>query len=395
MRVIFHVDVNNAYLSWTAVYLLKNGYKKDIRLIPSVIGGDEESRHGIVLAKSPVAKKMGVKSAETIYLARKKCKDLEVYPPNFDVYQEYSNKFYNYLKQYSPLIERASIDECFLDMSNMNYLYDDLEKVAHKIKDDIKNMFGFTVNVGIGSNKLLAKMASDFEKPDKVHTLYTDEIESKMWPLPVEDLLFVGKSSSKLLHSIGIDTIGDLANCDPNLLSKYYKTRVDDLINSAKGIDNSEVINDYGDNKSISISRTLLKDTNNISELKKKFLKLSQEIGLRARNNHLYANTIAITLKTSSFKNISHQEGLSSSTNNTMEIYEKVCELLRSIDKSETFRLIGIRLDNLTKNKVSKVSFFEEETSDNIQEIMDNINTKYKNSMIMPAIFYKDDKNSL
>ena len=395
MRVIFHVDVNNAYLSWTAVYLLKNGYKKDIRLIPSVIGGDEESRHGIVLAKSPVAKKMGVKSAETIYLARKKCKDLEVYPPNFDVYQEYSNKFYNYLKQYSPLIERASIDECFLDMSNMNYLYDDLEKVAHKIKDDIKNMFGFTVNVGIGSNKLLAKMASDFEKPDKVHTLYTDEIESKMWPLPVEDLLFVGKSSSKLLHSIGIDTIGDLANCDPNLISKYYKTRVDDLINSAKGIDNSEVINDYGDNKSISISRTLLKDTNNISELKKKFLKLSQEIGLRARNNHLYANTIAITLKTSSFKNISHQEGLSSSTNNTMEIYEKVCELLRSIDKSETFRLIGIRLDNLTKNKVSKVSFFEEETSDNIQEIMDNINTKYKNSMIMPAIFYKDDKNSL
>ena len=395
MRVIFHVDVNNAYLSWTAVYLLKNGYKKDIRLIPSVIGGDEESRHGIVLAKSPVAKKMGVKSAETIYLARKKCKDLEVYPPNFDVYQEYSNKFYNYLKQYSPLIERASIDECFLDMSNMNYLYDDLEKVAHKIKDDIKNMFGFTVNVGIGSNKLLAKMASDFEKPDKVHTLYTDEIESKMWPLPVEDLLFIGKSSSKLLHSIGIDTIGDLANCDPNLLSKYYKTRVDDLINSAKGIDNSEVINDYGDNKSISISRTLLKDTNNISELKKKFLKLSQEIGLRARNNHLYANTIAITLKTSSFKNISHQEGLSSSTNNTMEIYEKVCELLRSIDKSETFRLIGIRLDNLTKNKVSKVSFFEEETSDNIQEIMDNINTKYKNSMIMPAIFYKDDKNSL
>ena len=395
MRVIFHVDVNNAYLSWTAVYLLKNGYKIDIRLIPSVIGGDEESRHGIVLAKSPVAKKMGVKSAETIYLARKKCKDLEVYPPNFDVYQEYSNKFYNYLKQYSPLIERASIDECFLDMSNMNYLYDDLEKVAHKIKDDIKNMFGFTVNVGIGSNKLLAKMASDFEKPDKVHTLYTDEIESKMWPLPVEDLLFVGKSSSKLLHSIGIDTIGDLANCDPNLLSKYYKTRVDDLINSAKGIDNSEVINDYGDNKSISISRTLLKDTNNISELKKKFLKLSQEIGLRARNNHLYANTIAITLKTSSFKNISHQEGLSSSTNNTMEIYEKVCELLRSIDKSETFRLIGIRLDNLTKNKVSKVSFFEVETSDNIQEIMDNINTKYKNSMIMPAIFYKDDKNSL
>ena len=391
-RVIFHVDVNNAYLSWTAVYLLKNGYKKDIRLIPSVIGGDEDSRHGIVLAKSPIAKKMGVKSAETIYMARKKCKDLEVYPPNFDIYDEYSNKFYNYLKQYSPLIERASVDECFLDMSNTKYLYDDLEELAYKIKDDIKNMFGFTVNVGIGNNKLLAKMASDFEKPDKVHTLYTNEIETKMWPLPVEDLLFVGKSSSKLLHSIGIDTIGDLANCDPNLLLKYYKTRVDDLINSAKGIDESPVINDYGDNKSISISRTLLKDTDNLNEIKRMLLKLSQEIGLRARNSNLYANTIAITLRTSSFKNISHQMSLQASTNNTMEIYEKVCELLRSVDKSEPFRLLGIRLDNLSKTKTSKVSFFEEENDDNIQKIMDNLNTKYKYSVIMPAIFYKDEK---
>jgi DNA polymerase-4 len=392
MRVIFHVDVNNAYLSWTAVYLLKNGYKKDIRLIPSVIGGDEDSRHGIVLAKSPVAKKLGVKSAETIYMARKKCKDLEVYPPDFSIYEEYSNKFYNYLKQYSPLIERASVDECFLDMSNTKYLYDDLEKLAYKIKDDIKNMFGFTVNVGIGNNKLLAKMASDFEKPDKVHTLYTSEIETKMWPLDVSDLLFVGKSSSKLLHSIGIDTIGDLANCDPALLSKYYKSRVDDLINSAKGIDDSPVVNDYGDNKSISISRTLMKDTDNLNEIKKILLKLSQEIGLRARNSHLYANTIAITVRTSSFKNISHQLTLDSSTNNTMEIYEKVCELLRDIDKSESFRLLGIRLDNLTKNKTSKVSFFEEEDNDDIQKIMDNLNTKYKNSIIMPAIFYKGDK---
>ena len=390
MRVIFHVDVNNAYLSWTAVYLLKNGYKKDIRLIPSVIGGDEDSRHGIVLAKSPVAKKLGVKSAETIYMARKKCKDLEVYPPDFSIYEEYSNKFYNYLKQYSPLIERASVDECFLDMSNTKYLYDDLEKLAYKIKDDIKNMFGFTV--GIGNNKLLAKMASDFEKPDKVHTLYTSEIETKMWPLDVSDLLFVGKSSSKLLHSIGIDTIGDLANCDPALLSKYYKSRVDDLINSAKGIDDSPVVNDYGDNKSISISRTLMKDTDNLNEIKKILLKLSQEIGLRARNSRLYANTIAITVRTSSFKNISHQLTLNSSTNNTMEIYEKVCELLRDIDKSESFRLLGIRLDNLTKNKTSKVSFFEEEDNDDIQKIMDNLNTKYKNSIIMPAIFYKGDK---
>ena len=224
MRVIFHVDVNNAYLSWTAVYLLKNGYKKDIRLIPSVIGGDEDSRNGIVLAKSPIAKKMGVKSAETIYMARKKCKDLEVYPPNFDIYDEYSNKFYNYLKQYSPDIERASVDECFLDMSNTKYLYDDLESLAYKIKDDIKNMFGFTVNVGIGNNKLEAKMASDFSKPDQVHTLFDEEIHSKMWPLPIDDLFMLGKSSASKLKELGINTIGELANQDIDFLISKFKS---------------------------------------------------------------------------------------------------------------------------------------------------------------------------
>ncbi len=393
MRIIFHVDVNNAYLSWTAVKLLKDGYKKDIRLIPSVIGGDEDSRHGIVLAKSPVAKKMGIKSAETLYMARKKCKDVMVFPPDFDWYQEQSNNFYNYLKKYTPDIERASVDECFLDLTNTNYLYKDYVALAHKIKDDIKKMYGFTVNVGIGNNKLLAKMASDFEKPDKVHTLFSDEIETKMWPLPVDDLLFVGKSSSKLLHSIGIDTIGDLAHADRELLSKYYKSRVDDLIDAANGIDDSKVISDYGSNKSISISRTLLKDTNDLRELKKMFLNLTNSISLRARKANLYAGVIAITLRTSGFKNLSHQLSLATPTNNTMEIYDKVMVLLREVDKSEPFRLIGIRLDKLSSTRDSQTSFLEsdEEKDESLQKVLDNINSKYDNSVIMPAIFYKDN----
>ena len=397
MRIIFHVDVNNAFLSWTAVNLLKNGYQEDIRLIPSVIGGDEKSRHGIVLAKSPIAKKMGVKSAESIYMAKKKCRDLKVFPPDYDLYVKESNKFYNYLKKYTPLIERASIDECFLDMSNTKYLYDDLESLAYKIKDDIKTMFGFTVNVGIGNNKICAKMASDFEKPDKVHTLYMNEIESKMWPLDVSDLLFVGKSSSKLLHSIGIDTIGDLANIDIDYLSKYFKNRSLDLINSAKGLDDSPVVVDYGDNKSISISRTLNHDTNDLGELRNYFLKLSNEIGLRLRKNKKYASVIAITLKTSSFKSLSHQLTLDIPTNNTMDIYNNCLLLLRDIDKSETFRLLGIRLDNLKDSKESKVSLFEEvdNKDDTLQDVMDKINDKYKDTMVMPAIFYKSSSKNV
>ena len=228
-KIIFHVDVNNAFLSWSAVYLLQNGYETDIREIPSVIGGDEEKRRGIVLAKSPVAKKYGIKTAETLYLARKKCPNIQIFSPNYEFYYQQSSNLYNYLSQYTPLIEQFSVDECFMDLTNTKYLYDDVLSLAYKIKDDIKEKFGFTVNVGIGNNKLCAKMASDFEKPDKVHTLFNNEISTKMWPLPIEDLLYIGKSSSSELKKLGINTIGDLAKTNVSYLQKYLW--VDILLN--------------------------------------------------------------------------------------------------------------------------------------------------------------------
>ena len=191
MRIIIHVDVNNAFLSWTAVWMLKNGSKVDIRDRFAVIGGDEEARRGIVLAKSNPCKKRGVITAESLYSARRKCPYLEVYKGNYDVFREYSNLMYNYLVNYSDIIERYSIDECFIDYTSSLKLFGDPLKIAYKIKDDIKNMFGFTVNVGIGNNKLLAKMASDLEKPDKVHTLFYEEISTKMWILPIDDLFMV------------------------------------------------------------------------------------------------------------------------------------------------------------------------------------------------------------
>ena len=392
MRIIFHVDVNNAFLSWTAVYLLNHGYDKDIRTIASVIGGDEEKRHGIVLAKSPVAKKYGVVTAETLYMARKKCPDLLVFPPNYDFYVEMSKKFYNYLKDYTPVIEQASIDECFLDLTGTNYLYDDVLKLAYKIKDDIKEQFGFTVNIGIANNKLCAKMASDFTKPDKVHTLFDNEIKKKMWPLPVDDLLFVGKSSSSLLHSININTIGELANTNPTILKKYFKNRVEDLINSARGIDNSKVITNYGFNKCISVSRTLEKDTSDIRKLKKILLDMSDQVGLRARRCNLFAKNIAITFKTSSFKSFSHSMTLSNSINNTLDIYNNVLLLFEKIKIDEKIRSIGVRLGDLDVKSMEQVSLFQGKSDDNIQKLLDNINSKYHNTVLMPAIFYKNDK---
>ena len=393
MRIIFHVDVNNAFLSWTAVYLLNHGYEEDIRTIASVIGGDEE-RHGIVLAKSPIAKKYGINTAETLYMARKKCPNLKVFPPNHDYYIECSHKFYNYLKEYTPIIEQASIDECFLDLTGTNYLYDDVLELAYKIKNEIKEQFGFTVNIGVANNKLCAKMASDFEKPDKVHTLFDYEIKKKMWPLPIKDLLFVGKSSVSILEKINIKTIGDLANADPKLLEKYFKNRANDLIKSANGIDNSKVINDYGLNKCISISRTLKEDTSDMKLLKKILLDMANQVGLRARKYNLFADTCAITYKTSSFKSFSHQVKLSVAINNTMDIYKNVLVLLDESEIKEKVRSIGIRLSNLKVKKMEQVSLFNKDIkNDDIQNLIDDINLKYHETMVMPAIFYEKSDN--
>lgn len=394
MRIIFHIDVNNAFLSWSAVYLLKNGYHADIREIPSIIGGDEEERKGIVLAKSPVAKKYGIKTAETIYLAKKKCPKLEVFPPNYAEYYRQSNNLMEYLSQYTPIIEQFSVDECFLDLTNTKYLYDDILVLAHKIKKEIKEKFGYTVNIGIANNKLCAKMASDFSKPDKIHTLFDYEIKEKMWPLPIEDLLYIGKSSSKQLRSLGINTIKDLANTSPNYLKKYFKSRSLSMIESANGIDLSEVIPFVSKNKCISISRTLKEDTLEYDILKKVLLDMCNQVGLRARRDNLYATVIAITVRTSGFKDFSHQKKIINPTNNTMEIYKVILELFDNIKKDELIRSIGVRLSDLVNDKKEQLSIFDEvkeENNDKIQKIMDDINDKYKNTTIMPAIFYKKD----
>ena len=394
MNIIFHIDVNNAFLSWSAVDLLNKGSQVDIRKIASCIGGDESKRHGIVLAKSEIAKKYGIKTAETLYSARKKCKNLKVFPPNFAFYKKMSNLLYNYFLTYTPDVERFSIDECFLDLSNTKYLYDDIVKLAYKIKDETK--FGFTVNIGIGNNKLCAKMAGDFSKPDKVHTLFASEIETKLWPLPIEDLLFIGKSSSEILRSIGINTIGDLAKCDINLLRKYFKNRSTFMIEYAKGIDTSKVISKNGKNKCISLSETLEFDTNDLAFLKNKLLLMCEEIGMKLRLSNLYAHTIAITVKTNYFKDYSHQKKIINQTNNTMELYKNVLDILEITIGNNLVRNIGIRVSDLVNYKNSQVSLFEDNekiiNNDKIQETLDNINKKYDELKILPAVFYKKEK---
>ena len=379
-RIIMHIDVNNAFLSWTALYLLKNGSKYDIRNSYAVIGGSESTRSGIVLAKSTPAKRLGIVTGETLYSARKKCRVLKTYEPNFKFYNEMSNKMFNLISKYTPDIEIASVDECYLDYTKIKSMQGDQLEFARKLQKEIYDELGFTVNIGIANNKLCAKMASDFTKPYKIHTLYDNEIQEKMWPLEVGELFGIGKKTVPKLNQINIFTIKDLANSKPEDLYKYFKNQSESMINWANGIDNSPVISKPRIPKGIGNEITLDHDITDINELYKYLLLLSEKVGNRIRKQNKYARVIVVILKDNNFKKYSHQKKLETPTNNNEEIYNMAKIILREIYDDEKIRLIGIRLDNLTDKKIKQVSIFDKiEEEKNIDEVVDKLNNKYKN----------------
>ena len=396
-RLIFHIDVNNAFVSWTAVDMLNHGSKVDIRDTYCVIGGDEKTRNGIVLAKSPLAKKVGVVTAETLYSARKKCKFLHVYPPNYKLYQQMSNSLFTLLSKYSPDIEVASIDECYLDYGKVKKLYGDELEFAKKLKEEIKTTLGFTVNIGIANNKLCAKMASDFLKPDKIHTLYNYEIKDKMWPLPIGDLFGIGKKTSAKLEAIGINTIYDLAHYDPHKLSRYFKNQAIPMINSANGIDNSIVNSEPFIPKGIGHEFTLESDVTDIERLNKELFILSDMTAKRLRKQNKYAKVICVILKDNFFKRYSHQKKLINATNITSEIYDISKGILKEFYKGEKIRLIGLRLDDLVSENIYQTSLFEDLDNkykeSSIDKVMDDINKKLGYNKVVKASMCKNNIN--
>lgn len=384
-RQILHVDVNNAFLSWTAVHMLKNGHSIDIRTIPSIIGGDEERRSGIVLAKSPIAKKFGIVTGEPIYFARKKCNRLETYPANFEVFKFYSDKLYDLFLEYTDQIERFSIDECFLDMTkflNGRKLID----VAYEINERVYKELGFTVNVGVSSNKLLAKMASDFEKPNKVHTLHEYEIEDKMWPLPVSELFMIGKKTVPKLFNLGIKTIGDLARQDKEFIVRKFGKMGVMMHDYANGIDSSPVNNIIEKPKSIGNSVTLPNDLKDEEEIYKIVLALCEQVSYRLRCHDLVASTVNLQLRNKDFKDISHQKPLSFITSSTKEIAKTSKELLKEMYKGEPIRLVGVRVDNLQEKDEVQMSFFENDTKqEKLDTVLDGLKKKYGYSSVTRA----------
>ena len=405
-KVIFHIDVNSAFLSWEAAYRMRElGETEDLRQIPCVVGGSEESRHGIVLAKSESAKKYGVITGEPLVDARRKCPGLRTVPANFSIYVKYSTAMMKILEDYSPDIEQYSIDESFLDMTGTQNLFGPPIAVAHKIKDRIQNELGFTVNVGISSNKLLAKMASDFKKPNLIHTLFPEEVPAKMWPLPVSDLFFVGRQTTKRLHSLGIFTIGDLAQTDKKVIHDNLKGHGDVIWEFANGIGDSmeEVANKNRKpaNKGYSNETTLAFDVTDPALAKEILLSLTETVSSRVRADKSYISVVSVYFVDNEFHHSSKQMTLESATNVTNEIYHHVCLLFDQLWNGAPIRLLGVQTSRATTESLRQYSFFETRDVEKLSKLdaaIDKIRGKYGEDSVMRASFvkpeaHKEEKN--
>ena len=359
-RIIFHIDVNSAFLSWTAVKRLQEGETVDIRTIPAVIGGDEKSRHGVVLAKSIPAQKFGVKTGESLFEARQKCPNLTVVPSDHGYYSEISKKLFDMLNDYSPVVEQFSIDEGFLDYTGLEGLYGEPMKAAFELKERIKATFGFTVNIGVAPNKILAKMAGELKKPDLVHSLFHHELEEKLWPLPIRELFMVGKSSERVLLNHGIDTIGKLAKCDQELAVKLLKSHGLTLWKYANGIDNSPVVPSGNSSaKSFSNSTTLSQDATSLEEANLVLHRLAQTVCMRMRSENYQCSTVSVQIKYADFTLFSKQMKVKVPTDDTDYIYRMFKDLYDSLWNGRPVRLIGVGLNDLTEKDDSQMTIFD------------------------------------
>lgn len=394
-RVIFHVDANSAFLSWSAAYRV-NVLKEDVdlRQIPSVVAGDKESRRGIILAKSAPAKKYGIHTGEPLFQAMEKCPDLVVVAPDYGLYVEASRHFVKLLRQFSPNVEQYSIDEAWVDMTGTGRMYGDPRLAAEKMRQRIWDELGFTVNVGISSNKLLAKMAGDFEKPNKVHTLFPEEMAGKMWPLPVRDLFLVGPATERKLKKMGIYTIGQLAQTDLALLKKRLGKYGETIWHFANGRNADMVTPEPAENKGYGNSTTTAKDVVSCDQAYQVLLSLCETVAMRMRKDGKNGSCVSVHLRTYEFNHFSHQVLLHGATNITGELFHAACRVFdEAWDGQTPLRQLGVQVTRLSSQPYQQYDLFSGlspvayEKKLRLDETVDALRDKFGEDIIRRAKF--------
>lgn len=395
---IFHVDANSAFLSWSAAYRVAVlGEKTDLRLIPSIVGGDQEKRHGIVLAKSTPAKKYDIKTGEAIVTARQKCPGLVVIPPDYGLYVSASRAFIAKLRQYTDQVIQYSIDEAWAVFDGYESLYGQGQMVsfAHGLKDEIKEELGFTVNIGVSTNFLLSKMAGDFSKPDKVHTLFPEEIEKKMWPLPVSELFFVGKATTAKLHKLGIYTIGELAQADEDMIRAHLKTPGKIIQGYARGEDLQPYMFTHEANKGYGNSLTAPVDVVTEEYAKHLMLSLCETVGMRLRGDNVKVSVVSVHITTFEFQHAHKQMQLLTPTDVTEEIYTAACRIFKKLwDGRTPIRQIGVHTSKVESDAGRQYNFFDLQKYDRLETLnrtVDRIREKYGEDAIFRAGFLKSN----
>ncbi|SEU08006.1 DNA polymerase thumb domain-containing protein [Lacrimispora sphenoides] len=393
-NVIFHIDVNSAFLSWEAAYRIHHlGGTLDLRDIPSAVGGDTTKRHGIILAKSVPAKKYHIKTGESVTEALRKCPDLVLVPPNYNLYQKSSSAFIHILKQYSPIVEQYSIDEAFMDMTGTEVLFGDPYQAANDIKERIHKELGFTVNIGVSNNKVLAKMASDFKKPDKVHTLWLSEIKEKMWPLSVKELFFVGRATFQKLRNLGIKTIGELAQTDLSIIKSHFGKYGEVIWSFANGIDVSAVEPAPPPNKGYGNSTTTAFDLVDASTARLVLLSLAETVSARLREDNVKISVISVGIKDYNFIYYGHQRTLDTPTNITYEIYETACRIFDEMWNKIPIRHLGIHTSHVTTENSRQLNIFDKidyEKMERMDKAVDEIRKRFGIDSIKRASFLND-----
>ena len=397
-RVIFHVDANSAFLSWSAVYRLKVlGETVDLRQIPAVVAGEKESRHSIILAKSGPAKKYGIQTGEPLFLALEKCPDLVVVPPDYPLYVEASRHFVEVMRRFSPNVEQYSIDEAWVDMTGTRRLHGAPRVAAETMRQTILDELGFTVNIGISSNKLLAKMAGDFEKPNKVHTLFPEEMEEKMWPLPVRDLFLVGPATERKLKLYGIYTIGQLANTDVALLRQRLGKHGETIWHFANGRNADAVCPLPQENKGYGNSVTTAQDVVTAPQAHQVLLSLCETVAARMRKDGKCGGCVSVHIRTFEFQHASHQRMLLCVTNMTSQIFEAACQAFDELwDGVTPLRQLGVQMTRLSNEPYQQYDLFsgvsarQYERKLRLDETVDSLRDKFGEDIIRRAKFARD-----
>ena len=394
-RVIFHVDANSAFLSWSAAYRVKVlGEETDLREVPSVVAGDKASRHSIILAKSTPAKKYGIQTGEPLFQALEKCPGLVVIPPDYELYVQASRHFVDMLRQFSPAVEQYSIDEAWVDMTGTQRLWGTPRLAAELMRRRINEELGFTVNIGISSNKLLAKMAGDFEKPNKVHTLFPEEMGAKFFPLPVRDLFLVGAATEQKLQRLGIYTIGQLAAADVRVLKKRLGKQGELLWHFANGRNADAVTPEPAENKGYGNATTTSHDVVTSEEAYQVLLSLCETVAARLRKDSKCGSCVSIHLRTNEFRHFSHQCVLHGATNITTELFEASCRLFdEAWDGITPLRQLGVQVTRLSGEPYQQFDFFsgltpkQFERKLRLDETVDALRDKYGEDIIRRAKF--------